>query len=337
MLEIDDSHEPEWREEEHHRWLAMQSAYAEYKCACEVVEFPNPSADDSAGGESLHLSRPEGRQWAAFERYLEARLEFVEFQCDKHHRRNMCLAEPSGNNGRFSGIGTRLARYGQILQIVTTVLLCVSVGFLYREWKQVRDLAARDETRTTLSETREQQNLSAPKVNDMSPDEHSTTRQTGQGELPSFLNARMNLQSLAVEKPGIHQSPNRVPHKPAAAERNRTPKTPRQAIGARSYTGFSLSPMHRFQRVGPIALSLRSLDAPRRSVSLSIVSNSGKTDLQVLRLKQPVWINGAYGRRFQLVVDRIDRQGVYGHLIEPRDEKPLLRASRIKPGIAGNP
>ena len=92
-------------------------------------------------------------------------------------------------------------------------------------------------------------------------------------------------------------------------------KTTGPSVAARGY--FSLSRSSQFKRVGPIKVSLKSVDMQRNSVDVSIVSESGKVKVQHLRLNQPVWIKRSYrGQPMELVVDRITANGVSGHLIE---------------------
>jgi hypothetical protein len=79
MLDSDDSHNSANRNDEHDHWLAMQSAYAEYGRASAALA----STVDSSNGERLWSIRLEGQQRVAFERYLEARMDFLEFRFDE--------------------------------------------------------------------------------------------------------------------------------------------------------------------------------------------------------------------------------------------------------------
>jgi hypothetical protein len=69
--------------------------------------------------------------------------------------------------------------------------------------------------------------------------------------------------------------------------------------------------------VGPIKVSLKSVDVRRNVVDVSIVSESGKVAVQRLKLNQPARIKGSYrGQPLELVADRITANGLSGHLIE---------------------
>jgi hypothetical protein len=51
-----------------------------------------------------------------------------------------------------------------------------------------------------------------------------------------------------------------------------------------------------------------------------------------------VWINVGYRRqRLGFVADRIAGHILYGHLIEPQDDRPDLRATRLKSGPQASP
>jgi hypothetical protein len=105
MLDSDDSQEPEIRNDEHNHWLAMQSAYAEYGRASEALE---PTVD-SSNGERSRLITLEGQQRVAFERYLEARMEFLEFRFDQSDRLGAGVyARPGVFRDRFPGPATEL-------------------------------------------------------------------------------------------------------------------------------------------------------------------------------------------------------------------------------------
>ena len=63
-------------------------------------------------------------------------------------------------------------------------------------------------------------------------------------------------------------------------------------------------------------MSIKSVDMQRNSVDLSIVSESGKVDVQHLKVNQPVLIKRSYqGQPMELVVDRITGNGLSGHLV----------------------
>jgi hypothetical protein len=254
-------------------------------------------------------------------------MEFLEFRCDESHRASGVLAARSARDTGFPGICSRLGKYGQILQAATIVLLCAMVSLLILQQKHVHELeTARGELRATVSETRERLQLLSRKLDSLGPERYSTVQQVG-----------LTSKTAASTEPAQTRPPAQQ-RKDVAIRQDPASKTRSQSIGARNYRNFSLGLSRQFTRIGPIEVSLRSVDAKRKCVSLSIVSNSGKGDFQCIRLNQLVWINVGYRRqRLGFVADRIAGHILYGHLIEPQDDRPDLRATRLKSGPQASP
>lgn len=319
MLESGDSHEPERRDEGHNRWLAMQSAYADYREASEALECTHHSDEDSSASERLRLILLQGQQRVAFERYLEARMAFLEFRFDESNRPGagqgapVAPAESAGTGSRFAFANCR-----PVLQILGVLLLCTTAFSLVREQRRVLDLeASRDELRATLNQTRDGLQLLGQKLDAFGPLQH-----------PAIHQVEHTPHATARRQPAVREQ-KQVKRVPVSDTRS-------QNSGERY--NFSLALSRQFKRVGPIELSLRSVDARRSCVSLSIASDPIKMDVPCLRLSQPVWINaGSRQQLLELVVDRIAVNRLEGHLIEPRGERRELRASRMKPKLPVSP
>ena len=84
-----DSQEASQRNGEHKRWLAMQSAHEEYQRSSEALEYLAPLSRDSTTDERLLRGILQDRQRAAFESYLDARMDFLEFRFDEGERRQI--------------------------------------------------------------------------------------------------------------------------------------------------------------------------------------------------------------------------------------------------------
>jgi len=328
MPEVDDSHEPERRHDEHDRWLAMRAAYAEYRRASEALECTPQFADDSPTSEGLRLSTLEGRQRAAFERYLEARMEFLEFRFDGRSWPGTGLAAlPNATRSIHGSIpGWRLLI---VCLLQAIILLCTTAFSLIREQKHVRDLeAARNELRATLNQTRDGLQLYRQKLDTRAPPQHSPISQIE--HTPPAAGRKPSAEGRSIHQP-LHVKPKQIGPKPEPV-----PGTRSQRSGARTYFSFSLAPSRQFKRVGPIKVSLRSVDAERKRVSLSILSDPIQIDVPHLRPNQPVWINvGNREQPLELVVDRIAGNRLDGHLVERRNNKAMLGASRLRSNASG--
>jgi len=304
MSEFEDLKGSVRRDETHDRWLAMQAAYAEYIRASEVFENSRELTRDSGDLGRCQLRLLDARR-DAFERYLEARLEYLEGRFDQSYRREAALlSRPTHETG---GLVTffRLAGPRWLIPVLAAGMLSMTVFSFVREQKHVRDLdSARDQLRASLSDTREERQLLAKKLDAREFTERSTVRQVKHRAQPPAP-----APQLDGRKPSGGMRWRRIP------EQNRQGTS--RVVAARSY--FSLSRSPQFKRVGPIQVSLKSVDVHRNSADVCIVSESGKVDVQRLRLNEPVRIKRSYrGQQAELVVDRITANGLSGHLIEFR-------------------
>src|SRR5262249_6308508 len=123
------------------QWLAMQSAYAEYRRASEALASSDQSADDIPARRGL-----ETQQRVAFEQYMDARLAFLEFRFDETDRPRQNQVDPPTRDMADSVIGSRFGGYRLLFLALAIGLVCVAGFSLIRAQKRVRDLeAARDE------------------------------------------------------------------------------------------------------------------------------------------------------------------------------------------------
>ncbi len=144
MLESDVSLETSGRDDHHDRWLAMQSAYKEYRRASDVLESVDESIADSATEELVRLGVLERQQRVAFERYVEARVDYLEFQYDTSYR----LRAAQSASSPFDA-----AKW--ILPGIAFIVLCAMALWLIREHNRLQSLeVARDELRVALHKTR---------------------------------------------------------------------------------------------------------------------------------------------------------------------------------------
>jgi cell division protein FtsB len=101
--------------------------------------------------------------------------------------------------------------------------------------------------------------------------------------------------------------------------------------GERNYYEFDLTKSKQFQRVGPMSLSLRKTDTKHKSYDLTMLVDDNELSKKKVNLYEPVWIhmeNG--GQPVQVVVNRIDQNGVHGYVSAPKykvSELPTLSSS----------
>jgi len=220
--EVDNSHEPAWRDEGHDRWLAMQSAYAEYKEASEELECTRQSADDT--NERLKLPVLEGHQWLAFERYFESRMEFLEARFDECNRPAVPAAPLVTDANDRTGISSwfALINHRSVLSVLAIVLLGTMVFALLREQKRVRELeASRDELQATLNQTRDGLRLLGQKLDSWGAPPHSGLEQVGHMVHTPAHRGTAAMPRASGRRPGWRrQSGVHVQQKPIAAKRD---------------------------------------------------------------------------------------------------------------------
>ena len=303
MSELEDSNGHVRRDEAHERWLAMQSAYAEYLRASEVFENSRGLTGDSADLGRCDLTLLDCRR-DAFERYLEARIEYLERRYDEGYRREAAMvSQPTGETGWLKTVSRLANPKWPIIPVLVFGLLSVTVVSFVREQKHVRDLdSARDQLRASVSDTREELQLLAKKFDARESAERSAVRQvehTAQAPTPA--------PQVDGRKPSGGARWRPLPE--------RMIKTTSRSVAAPAY--FSIARSSQFKRLGSIKVFLKSVDMRRNCVDISIVSESGKLNVQHLRLNQPVRFKPSYhGQAMELVVDRITANGLSGHLIE---------------------
>jgi hypothetical protein len=296
--QLEDSSGPIDRDEVHERWLAMQMAFAEYMRASELFENSQELTCDLAGQRSESTLLDHRRD--AFERYLEARMEFLEGRFDEGYRREAAMASrPTRAMGGLRTV-SRLAYPKWLIPLVAAGILSATVFSFAREQKHVRDLElARDQLRAGLSGTRDELRLLSEKL-----DARASTERLAVCQIEPAAQPPAHASQVAVRKPSGGERWRRLPEQ----------TTTGRSVAARSY--FALSRSSQFKRVGPIEVSLKSVDVRGNSVDVSIVSEPGKVNVQHLKLNQAVRIKGHRGRPLELVVDRITERGLSGHLIE---------------------
>ena len=328
MLDGEGSHAPEDHNEGRDRWLAMQTAYLEYRQASDALDRTRRSTGELSTGERLQMIVAEGRQRVAFERYLEARIGFLEYRFEETGRPDPDFPDPEHPAPR-----SWLSAKGRpALEILAVLLLCTTAFSLVREQKQVRELdAANNQLQAALRQTRDGlellgQKLDSPaRVLPPTVQQAKTTRVVPARRAPAPAPLR-----VAQSKP----KPNpRVSQKQPADWLNSAIASLRQSLAAPKSYSFSISSFRQFTRVGPVEIYLRSVNTRQNTVNLHIVSGSLRLDLPHLRPNQPALLNvGDRQQHYQFVVDRIAGDRIEGRLVGRWPDMPELRASRIKSG-----
>jgi hypothetical protein len=313
MLETQEPNDTGRRQAGHDRWLGMQSAYAEYKRLSDSLESMEDS-DDSSIADRLTLITLERRQQAAFEKYLDARLAYLEFRFDEANPPDVGAPDPPGSRSWVAFISSE-----PFLKLLAIALICTLAFSFVHEQRQVRNLElAQRELRTELNNQREA-HKSRVQADSHAPDEPAPPP----AARPAATPPKPAAQPSAKRPPNL-SAKTRQMHQDAA--RPSIPDRHDRSAGSRSLYSFSLGPSSRPQAVGPIAVVVRSIDQYRKTASLSIVSDRSRLDVRRATLNQPLWIKYRQ-ERVELRVERIAANRVDGHVIEYRDHDAKLTAT----------
>jgi uncharacterized coiled-coil protein SlyX len=110
--------------------------------------------------------------------------------------------------------------------------------------------------------------------------------------------------------------------------------------GERSYFEFDLTKGKQFDRVGPITLSLRKTDAKHKTYDLTMLVDDNELNKKKVNLYEPVWIHAETdGETVQIVVNRIDKNGVHGYVSAPKykaSELATMNSASPSPAPAVN-
>jgi hypothetical protein len=89
--------------------------------------------------------------------------------------------------------------------------------------------------------------------------------------------------------------------------------------GERSYFEFDLSKSKNFQRVGPLALSLRKADTKHKSFDMQMIVDDNQLSKKKVNLYEPVWIHTENeSQPVQVVANRIDKDHIHGYVSAPK-------------------
>jgi hypothetical protein len=249
---------------------------------------------------------------SAFEKYIEARLQLTEFLLAKVSPKPPESVAPAKTK-HAKGLGlTRAA----ILCILAAFLFptAFGLGYFLHQQKRTRELElARDASNSALNQAREQAKMLAGQLEQLQKSSHTA----------DAMVARMRAAETT------RTSPTRpIPARAVPAPRNATP--PRvarnheellqlQKRGDRTYREFALAARQRPEKIGPIGLTVLSVDQRRKSFDLSISVGSLEPTKRHVVLYEPLWIDlSGHPKTVEVVINGVNGNRVEGYLSEPK-------------------
>lgn len=315
----------------HEHWIAMQAAYKEYQRISDFLDgssqYPPPSDRQSASDlwidEDRGLADLQRQQLSAFEHYVEARIAFLESEfehgCRSSSQRDAPPPSDSGVSLPRSSPGTWPVSC-IIACLFGVTLLSIAMIDLEREQKH-RDYfeITRNELRLSLEQTGTQIQALGQKL-DMAK---ATLWTASQGHERREGEIRQASGAPHMPQPQPDKRSLRTDGQSSADSRGTYgSQLPTSDISNQQVT-FTLGPLRRVLRVGPLLVTLWTVDAKRKFLSLSITSDLGTLRMQHLALNEPVWITMRDQEKpIKFMIDRIGVGRAYGHFIESKHRKP---------------
>lgn len=331
------------RNAEHELWLTMQAAYNKYRNASSELDV---AAAQPPGAENLRIGTATSEQRSAFENYIEARMQYSEFRCDQNSARSRSFGNsktagdstvPSeGSPPRRGWIGSTISR--PAVATVVLVLLCINdlslayvmrfLGFPYGA------RTTRDEIAATLNQARNDIQALGEKIDAMNVAQHFLVRASVLAPTAPAHPRRSSVTKAAEQTSAGNKRGRRI-QTLLSRTQNDVAGTQKQLIHpvphlvGRSYWTFTLPLSRQFKVVGPVRLSLRSVNLKYKSFDLCVMANQFK--IEHVNLGEPVWMTLRNpSRRVELVATQIGKKRVQGYVSELKYRESELTASQAR-------
>jgi len=235
-----------------------------------------------------------------------------------------------------------------------TVAACLALGYAYYQQSLVGQLTGKQQQMTAtvgqlqgqidsltgkLNEVSTAQQAAAAKANTPAPKQATGKRSAAENKRLKEIQARMEDQqkqlketqdevartrsdlegNLSATRDDLNGSIARTHDELVALEKR----------GERDYAEFSLAKSKKFQRSGPLMLSLRKADTKHKSFDLAMIVDDNELNKKKVNLYEPIWIHRVGDPQpVQVVINRIDRDRVEGYVSAPK-----YRNSELTPGL----
>ena len=293
----------------HQLWREMKDAYSAYRSASEALQalIPQSPFDISRDDQSAGSVTLETEQRAAFEKYIEARLCYSEFERDERLAQTPGLDAVVGEQSQDTRRPSRSIERMLLTTANVMLLAVITLGSVYwvREDGRVGDaVLAREQMRAVLDRTEgdlRELRLSAGSSNPITNNNTSRSSKT-----PVILEKKLRRAGRSSRVAAV--------------------------VGRSSYS-FTLTPSAQFQQVGPVRLSIREVDPARGYLMLSVIEGSWVSQ-RIVRLRVPVLITSPNRMRpMRLAITSIGPNYVHGFLTQPPDNKIEVTANQTHTGL----
>jgi chaperonin cofactor prefoldin len=240
---------------------------------------------------------------------------------------------------------TQVKRWLAAVAVVMILAAGISIAYIYHQQSLFRQLSAHDEQmNATIAELRNQTEGLTAKLNEMTAAQQAAaaaanapagSKKTAAKRQPGVDKRYKQLQAqLDDEKNQLKETQDEVAKSRSDLEGSLSStrdelngsiaRTHEELVvlakrGERSYFEFDLTRSKQFQRVGPMTLSLRRVDAKHKNYDLQMVVDDNQLTKKRVNLYEPVWIHTeSESQPVQVVVNRIEKNGVHGYISAPK-------------------
>ena len=331
------------RNAEHELWLTMQAAYSKYRNASSEFDV---AAAQLPGAENVRIETAKIDQRHAFENYIEARMQYSEFRCDQNNARSRSFGNsktvgdftvPSeGSPTRRGWLGSTISR--PAVATVVVVLLCINdlslayvmrfLGFAYG------GRTTRDDVGATLNQAKNDIQTLGEKIDAMRVVQQFMIRTSVLAPTAPAHPLRTSVEKAAERISAGNRQGRRIQTLFSGTQTDvaGTQKQlfhPVSHVVGRSYWTFTLPLSRQFKVVGPVRLSLRSVNTKHKSFDLCVMANQFK--IEHVNLGEPVWMTLSNpSRRVKLVATQIGKRRVQGYVSELKYQESELTASQVR-------
>jgi hypothetical protein len=248
-------------------------------------------------------------------------------------------------DGKEETSATQVKRWLVAVAVVVMLGAGMSMAYSYHQQTLFRQLSAHDEEmNATIAELRNQTEGLTAKLNEMTLAQQAAAaaanapagsknaaakRQPGADKRYKQLQAQLDNQKNQLKETQDEVTKSRsdleVSLSSTRDELNGSiARTHEELVvlakrGERSYFEFDLTRSKQFQRVGPITLSLRRVDAKHKNYDLQMVVDDNQLSKKRVNLYEPVWIHTENeSQPVQVVVNRIEKNLVHGYISAPK-------------------
>jgi len=255
---------------------------------------------------------------------------------------------------------SRVNRWLVVLAILMFCAAGIAVGYGYKQQSTVSQLSAHEaEMNSTSNQMQDQIGMLTAKLNEMAEAQRAAAasasvaaQTTGAGSAEAKRRAAADAKRLKQLQSEILDQQKQLKDTQDQVAKNRSDlegnisstrdelngsiaRTHDELVALekrsdRSFFEFDLTKSKRFERTGPIQVSLRKADTKHKSFNLAMLVDDNQLMKKHVNLYEPIWIHRSDDPQpVQIVVNKIGKNHVHGYVSAPKYKNSELAASTM--------